>query len=159
MAVPIKTLHLPRPSSSYPGSYPLHFEKHIAEYLDNWNYLHLFSGSAKLGYRIDINPDTNPNLVADATHLPFEDESWDAIMLDVPYDVRAGLKTKDLYKTPKYKEGDLIKEVMRVAKPHAKIGYFHYFPLVFPGCKASLYVTVIMRVRQFLRILTVMEKQ
>ena len=58
-------LYLPRPASDYPGCYPLHFEKHLPELLETTDYVHFFSGKARSGYRVDINPELSPDLVSD----------------------------------------------------------------------------------------------
>ena len=47
-------LYLPRPASDYPGCYPLWFEEHLSELLESNNYIHLFSGKAGTGFKVDI---------------------------------------------------------------------------------------------------------
>ena len=60
---------LPRPQSSYPGCYPIGFEKMLPILLDTENYIHLFAGKCTTGYRVDDNPNVVPDLVADVHNL------------------------------------------------------------------------------------------
>lgn len=73
-------LYLPRPASKYPGCYPLHFEKHLPDILETDNFIHLFSGSANLGFRVDIKSELSPDLVSDVHSMPLKNNSFDGGM-------------------------------------------------------------------------------
>lgn len=156
MTADLETIHLPRPSSKYFGSYPLHFERKIPKWLGTNNFIHLFSGSAKTGIRIDIKFENKPDIVADVHHLPFRDNSFDGGIADPPYDLRDGIKKEDLYQTGPLKEKLWSSELKRVVKPNCRIAVLHYYPIIFPNCKAVRYVAVIRRVRSFLSCLSIM---
>lgn len=47
-------------------------------------------GSSQLGdVRADIDPEVNPNLIADIQNNPFDDESFDTVYCDPPYSMHA----------------------------------------------------------------------
>lgn len=48
--------------------------------------LHPFGGMAEYGIRIDINPEVDPDVFADAHYLPFKDNVFDIVICDPPYD-------------------------------------------------------------------------
>jgi len=60
---------LPRPSKSrYIGSFPLHFESRLLDLLKvpkGAMILHPFGGRAEFGLRLDLNVDTEPDIVAE----------------------------------------------------------------------------------------------
>jgi len=86
MTVPIDvTAWLPRPAAKYHGCYPLGFEKYISKWLGTDNYIHLFAGLSKTGFRVDIKDEVKPNLVADCQKLPLQSESFEGGMADPPY--------------------------------------------------------------------------
>ena len=106
---------LPRPpKSKYKGGFPLHFEPNLMQILGYpRDVLQPFGGLAEMGVRVDINPEVNPDIVADAHDLPLPDESFDCVILDPPYsDEEAQL----LYQTPPLRPGMYIKEAVRVLK-------------------------------------------
>jgi hypothetical protein len=45
----------------------------------------LFGGRSKFGTRIDVDPITRPDVIADAWLPPFGKDSFDAVVLDPPY--------------------------------------------------------------------------
>jgi hypothetical protein len=47
--------------------------------------LHMFGGRADFGTRMDIDPFTRPDVVADAWMPPFRKGSFDVVILDPPY--------------------------------------------------------------------------
>ena len=47
--------------------------------------LHLFGGASTFGTRIDIDPVTRPDVIADAWLPPFACRSFDVVILDPPY--------------------------------------------------------------------------
>jgi len=48
--------------------------------------LQLFAGSSQFGLRADLDIDVHPDVVADAWLPPFPTNSFDAVILDPPYD-------------------------------------------------------------------------
>ena len=119
---------LPRPSSKYPGPYPLGFEKRIPKIIqtNSDNFLHLFAGMSKTGHRVDSNPEVNPDTLSDCHKLPFNDNTFEGAMCDPPYTT---LFARKLYKTdlPKFKTWS--KEVVRVVKPWRIIAIMHNFEM------------------------------
>jgi hypothetical protein len=47
--------------------------------------LHLFGGRASFGLRLDIDPETRPDVLGDAWLPPFGRETFDVVILDPPY--------------------------------------------------------------------------
>ena len=109
MKTPIEVLYLP-PASKYPGCYPLHFEKRIKKYLFTSNYIHLFSGSTISGHTVDINPECNPDTVANCENLPFDNEQFSGGFADPPYNEKFA---KELYNTEYPKWSKWTKELVR----------------------------------------------
>lgn len=116
---------LPRPRKHrYPGGFPLHFEIKLIRYLNPSELvLHPFGGMAEYGIRVDINQDVNPDILADAHHLPFKDDVFDLIICDPPYNKDYASK---LYKTkrPSYKR--YIAEAVRICKPKGFVVSYHW---------------------------------
>ena len=109
---------LPRPrKNKYKGGFPLHFEQKLWRELGSPSkVLHPFGGMAELGDRVDINPDTRPDAIGDAHDLHWiADDSYDLVILDPPYDDEQARK---LYKTPKLRYKDYIKEATVRARFH-----------------------------------------
>ena len=98
--IPSLVWTLPRPAKSrYRGAFPLYFEQNLVQLLGYpERILHPFGGMAELGTRVDLNGDTEPDVVADAHDLPFEDETFDLVILDPPY---SDEESAELYGTPK----------------------------------------------------------
>lgn len=87
--------------------------------------LHICSGSVISGIRVDIRHEMNPSIVADAIHLPFENESFDFILSDPPYsqDYASNLYgTGDNYPAP----GAILREAQRILRPNGLIGLLHF---------------------------------
>lgn len=78
---------------------------------ENSNILHLFCGKSKIGDTCDIIPFVNPKHNIDCCDkLPFEDESYDYVIADPPYDL--GIKNI----TDTFKPYSWIPEAIRVLK-------------------------------------------
>jgi hypothetical protein len=76
--------------------------------------LHVCCGKSKLGdVRFDQDEANNPDVVGDAAHLPFEDESFESILCDPPYNGKFQWNH------------DLLKELSRGAKK--RIIFQHWF--------------------------------
>lgn len=152
----ITTLYLPRPASKYPGCYPLHFEKHLENILETTNYVHLFAGSATTGFRIDVRPETNPDLICDVHSIPLVDESFDGAMADPPYTPEFARK---LYGTEYPKWSVWTKEMVRLVRPGGRIAVMHnYIVPRLPGCTMEEIIVILLRIKQFPKIVTVQRK-
>jgi SAM-dependent methyltransferase len=97
---------------------------------DPTKVLHLCSGSVTVGVTVDIREMVRPRVVADATRLPFADETFDWIMCDPPYNREYaenlyGVGTK--YPSP----GKMLREAGRVLRPNGKVGMLHFLVSMF----------------------------
>ena len=156
MGIKTSVLYLPRPAVKYPGCYPLHFEKRIKEILDTTNYVHLFAGMATTGTRVDINPAVLPNTLADVHLLPFADDSFDGGMADPPYTKEFA---RDLYNCDYPRWGTWVKELVRVVKPGCRIAIMqNYIVPRLPGCVFEEVITILLRIKQYPKIVTVQRK-
>ena len=76
--------------------------------------LHVCCGRSALGdVRVDHDPLNNPDVICDAAKLPFEDESFESVLCDPPYNGKFQWNH------------DLLKELSRVAKK--RIIFQHWF--------------------------------
>jgi hypothetical protein len=66
-------------------NFPPQVNRYLREYCAGRSTLHLFGGRAKFGVRMDIDPLTEPDLIADAFLPPFAESSFDVVILDPPY--------------------------------------------------------------------------
>ena len=110
------------------GGYPIGFPERAYEWLGVTNpdlVLHLCSGSMRRGIRVDVRPEMEPDIVCDARHTPFDDETFDWIMIDPPYSEEYA---RNLYGTEKHypKPGQLMKEASRLLKPGGRVGLLHF---------------------------------
>ena len=115
------------------GGYPLGFLEWVYKVTsceDPAKVLHLCSGSVTTGVRIDIRPETKPDIVADCRAVPIEDESFDLILADPPYSQNYAENlygTGDSYPTP----FQLCKEASRLLRPGGKFGLLHqHVPMI-----------------------------
>lgn len=112
------TACLPRPAHKYEGAYPLGFEKYIPKILQTTNFIHLFSGLAKTGHRVDCKPEVKPDTIADCRDLPFPDNYFDGGMADPMYETKFA---KNLYNMEMPKWGEWTRELVRVVKKYGLI--------------------------------------
>jgi len=110
------------------GWYPLRFLGRAYEWLGVTNpdlVLHLCAGSMQRGITVDIRPEMNPDVVCDARATPFDDESFDWIMIDPPYSEEYA---RNLYGTEKHypKPGQLMREASRLLRPGGMVGLLHF---------------------------------
>ena len=152
--------YLPRPASKYPGCYPLWFEKRIPEILElkkGQNYLHLFAGKTTTGFRVDVNPDVEPDLVGDAHSLPLEDNSFYGAMADPPYTPEFA---ESLYGTVYPKWNIWTKEMARLVKPGHRIAIMHnYIVPRISGCDMEEIIVILTRIKQYPKIVTIQRKR
>jgi SAM-dependent methyltransferase len=87
--------------------------------------LHVCSGSMKTGIRVDRRREKAPTVVADALHLPFKDGSFSWVLADPPYGEDYA---QTLYGLGKHypRPGTMLREMCRVAKVGARLGFMHF---------------------------------
>jgi hypothetical protein len=156
--IPIEVLYLPRPASDYKGCYPMWFERHLPRLLETDNYIHFFAGKAKTGFRIDINP-TEPSIikgnVEDLFTIP--DNSFDGGMADPPYTPEFA---RDLYNCDYPKWSKWTHELVRVVKPNGLIGIMNNYPVPrLAGCDWEKIVIILLRIKQYPKIVTIQRKR
>jgi len=118
----------PRKKNKYIGSFPLHFEKKLLRLLDidpeKHKILQPFGGMAEYGIRVDINPETNPDILADAHNLNmFEDEVFDLVILDPPYNDAYNKRLYGIDKPLYWKK--YTSEAVRVLKDGGYLVIYH----------------------------------
>ena len=92
---------------------------------DTSKVLHLCSGSMVTGIRVDIRPETHPDVCCDCRHTPFLNESFDFIMADPPYSEEYAhnlYRTEGVYPKP----GEILSEASRLLRPGGLIGLLHF---------------------------------
>jgi hypothetical protein len=150
-------LYLPRPAAKYRGCYPMHFERRLPEILETDNYVHFFAGMSTSGYRIDVNPVVNPDLVADVECTGLVSESFDGGMADPPYTPEFAQK---LYNTPYPNWSKWTKELVRLVRPGGRIGIMHnYIVPRLPDCDMEEIIVILLRIKQYAKIVTVQRKR
>ena len=112
-------------TSKYPGSFPRGLLPRMKR--KNWwgsERLWMFSGGFKdpAGTTVDINPKVRPDVVADCESLPFDDESFDFVMLDPPY---SELEARQLYNLDYCNIFKVINEAARVTQPGGCMAVLH----------------------------------
>ncbi len=135
---------LPRPKSDkYKGGMPLYCEEwliqlgeDILKQNNNWRsniyILNLFCGMNKQGFRIDINPEVNPDICADAHTFA---ENWncdlfDLIIADPPYSDK---ESKELYNTGKLNYAKWTGQCEKVLRPNGLLIIYHKFVVPNPN--------------------------
>lgn len=157
--IPTLVWTLPRPPKSrYKGGFPLHFEQNLVRYLGYpEKILQPFGGTAEIGTRVDLNPLVEPDVVADAHQLPFDDESFDAVILDPPY---SDEQARALYQTPPLRPSTYISEAVRVLREGGwLVVYTEREPRRPPLCNHHSRIVVILRPGHSPRIAGVFQKR
>ena len=129
---------LPRPKPDhYKGGMPLYAEDWLIELgkdiLDNCNpsILNLFCGMNKHGLRVDIKPDVNPDIVADAHDLSLlTGRCFDIILADPPYSTK---ESKEIYGTPKLNYKKWTKECEPLLKEGGLLIVYHKYVMPNPN--------------------------
>lgn len=147
------TLPRPRKHRYIKGGFPLHFERRVLElygfksedyytgegrqlqlFSNNNLILHPFGGMAEYGLRVDINPDLEPHIIADAHHLPFKSDVFAMVIVDPPY---SDSLSRKIYGTGKLKYNTFVGEAVRVTKAGGYIVLYHVVML--PRPKGTFY--------------------
>lgn len=123
---------LPRPKpDKYKGGMPLYGEDWVLELARDLygkhtdSILNVFCGMNKQGYRVDLNPSVNPDLVCDIHKLStFLDKKFDIILADPPY---SDEETRQLYGThlPKLNYSKWTKECDKLLNPGGLFIIYH----------------------------------
>lgn len=149
-------------ASQFWGAYPKDFIKWACRAMgcQRQAVVHMCSGTLPAGegaMRIDIRPETKPDLVADCRALPLPDGCAAAVLLDPPYSVEYA---KDLYNTEYPRPSALLAEASRIAAPGAPIGFLHFLvPLPPAGATIEAVYGVTTGPNYRIRAFTVLRKQ
>ncbi len=149
--------YLPRPNGTkYRGSFPLHFEKRLFGIYKPVSILQPFGGMAEYGIRCDMNSEVHPDIICNAHNLPFQDNSFDFVLCDLPYSTDLSGR---LYKTGEVKDSVYIKEAVRVCKLGGYIGLYHWVMPPRPkGMRYDRLIVIITRIRHHARFCCVFQK-
>lgn len=150
---------LPRPpKSKYKGGFPLYFEQNLMQLLGYPDrVLHPFGGMAEIGTRVDLNGSVLPDVVADAHALPFEDGSFDCVILDPPYSDGEAL---ELYETPPLRPAVYTREAVRVLREGGwLVVYTDREPRRPARCNHAMRIVVVLRPSHRPRVVGVFQKR
>ena len=119
------------------GAYPSGYLRFLQ--LNGWwgeKRIHLCSGNVKDdGFKVDIRPETKPDLIADARNTKLPAEQYDCVLIDPPYSLELA---KSLYGTDKFysRIDAFINEGVRLAKPDGLIISLSYnIPKIAKNCE------------------------
>lgn len=150
---------LPRPPRSrYKGGFPLFFEQNLMQLLGYPDrVLHPFGGRAEIGTRVDLDPTLEPDVVADAHQLPFDDESFDCVILDPPY---SDEEAAEIYGTPRLRPAVYTREAVRVLREGGwLVLYGDREPRRPARCNHAMRIVVVLRPSHRPRIAGVFQKR
>lgn len=136
---------LPRPKPDhYKGGMPLYCEEWLVELaqdilqIKEYTLLNLFCGMNKLGVRVDINPEVNPDILYDAHKLSeVIHTQFDIILADPPYSTE---EAKELYNTPPLKYKVWTRECDKLLKVSGLLIVYHKY--LMPNPDPEKYVVV-----------------
>ena len=131
---------LPRPKPDhYKGGMPLHAEKWLLKLAmkltksSGAKILNLFCGMNKMGLRVDIKKEVNPDICCDVhklTNYIQPTEFYDIILADPPY---SNKEAKELYGTPKLNYKIWTQECDKVLKPGGILIVYHKYIMPNPN--------------------------
>lgn len=159
--IPTLSWTLPRPpKSKYKGGFPLYFEQNLQQYLGYpERILQPFGGMAELGVRCDLDEGLEPDYVCDAHALPFEDESFDCVILDPPYSDEEALELYTAF-LPKLRPSVYKAEAVRVLCPGGwLVLYGDREPTRPPRCNHHSRILVVLRPGHRPRVCMIFQKR
>lgn len=129
---------LPRPKQDhYKGGMPLHAERWCLQLARDIlekpeaEVLNLFCGMNMEGFRVDIQPEVEPDLLCDAHILSTQlDHKFDIIFADPPY---SNLESKELYGTPDLKYKTWTSEATKLLNPGGLLIVYHKYLMPNPN--------------------------
>ncbi|MEE9316537.1 MAG: hypothetical protein V3U97_05450 [bacterium] len=111
---------------------------------------------AEFGIKLDISPESNPDIIADAHWLPFKDNSFDYVLCDPPY---SNELSKKLYGTGKLKWSSWTTEAVRVCRVGGMVALYHWHMSPRPrGTSYHEIKVIITRIKHFARICCIFKK-
>jgi SAM-dependent methyltransferase len=110
------------------GAYPVGFVEWAISCLQcrPAHVLHVCSGTLARdvgGVRIDLREAAQPCIVGDGRRLPFQNASFDGVLIDPPYTAEYA---RDLYGTGYPRPSALLREAARVIRPNGRVGFVHF---------------------------------
>jgi len=109
------------------------------------------------GFRIDCNKKVKPDMVGNVESVTLPSNSFDGGMADPPYTAEFARK---LYNTDYPVWGLWTKELVRLVKPEGRIGIMHnYIVPRLPGCQMEEIIVILLRIKQYPKIVTVQRKE
>ena len=144
---------------THKSGFPIGFvERAMREVYRGGSILHLCCGTRVLAnaVNVDIRGDVKPDVLADATRLPFQDESFDFVIADPPYE---GYDSRRLYGTEIPPTYSLLEEMSRVtAKGGQYCLLYVYTPSTLGGDCRTRQIAVTMGIHTRPRMFTVWER-
>ena len=128
---------LPRPKPDhYKGGMPLYCEEWLIELAkdilekDEIRLLNLFCGMNKLGVRVDIKKEVNPEFICDAHNVSqITNKKFDVILADPPYSTE---EAKELYGTKPLKYKKWTSECDKILKEGGLLIVYHKYVMPNP---------------------------
>lgn len=144
------------------GAYPVGFERHILRQrllgdVGPDGVLHVCSGGVQAKWTVDIRHEVKPRIVASAAALPFADESFQAVLIDPPYNEAYAKQLYRVSGVPTLKA--MLDEALRVVVTGGRVGLLHFIVPMRPAGSRRVLVRGICTGPGFqIRALTVFEK-
>lgn len=119
--------------------------------------MHFFGGKAQTGFRIDTNAELLPDLCANVEWVSeLEDDSFGGGMADPPYTEEFA---RTLYGCDYPQWSKWTKELVRVVSPGGLIGIMQNYPVPqLAGCVWEKIVIILLRIKQYPKIVTIQRK-
>jgi len=116
----------------YPGRFLHNFKKTYP--VEGKNILHMFSGTMDWGDTTDIRSETGAKIVAPYNDLPIEDNTYDMVLADPPYN-KGFSNHWTTHKNDLPKPKHILMEASRVVNPGGIIAILHI--IIIPAYKVA----------------------
>jgi len=141
---------------TYPGRF-IHNLKKFYPY-ENKKVLSMFSGSSNLGDTTDIRPETNADIIAPYDNLPIDDNTYDMVIADPPYNQLFAKEWKADFPKPKR----ILEEATRIVRSGGLILILHC--IIVPNykhcaCERIAIHPILCGPNNAIRVLTVFRKE